>query len=411
MTIDLTAHVRSGDGIWWGQGAAEPFPLVDALLDQLEAIGPVRAFSGLTLNRRFRAHLPRELALTSYGAMGELRAVSGAGRLDVVTGHYSTLPRLFAERRLPGDIGLIQVSPPGPDGLHSLGIGADYAVAAARYSRILIAEVNRQMPVTCGTPRMSPERFAAVVRTDRPLPAVPHRDPDPVDQAIAAHVASLVDDGDTLQLGVGTLPMAITDALAGHADLGIHSGLIGDGVLRLVEKGVVTGNRKEIDAGVVVAGTAMGSAALYSGIAGAPVKFYGAEYTHAPDVLARLGRLVAVNAALEVDLTGQVGAEVAGDRYLGGVGGQADFSGAAARTGARSVIALRSTAGGASTIVAALGGPVTTARADVDVVVTEHGVAWLRGVPLAERPARLAAIAAPDHRDRLLRFAHGARPG
>jgi acyl-CoA hydrolase len=320
-----------------------------------------------------------------------------------VTGHYSTLPRLFAERRLPGDVGLVQVSPAGPDGLHSLGIGADYAAAAVRHSRVLVAEVNQQMPVTRGTPGIPRERFAAIVEADRPIPVAPDRDPDPVDQAIAAHIAALVDDGDTLQLGVGALPKAITDALAGHADLGIHSGMITDGVLRLVEKGVVTGSRKEIDAGIVVTGTALGSAELYTGIADAPVEFRGAEYTHAPGVLARLGRLVAINAALEVDLTGQVGAEVAGSRYLGGIGGQADFSGAAARTGGRSIIALRSTAGGASTIVATLQGPVTTTRADVDVVVTEHGMAWLRGVPLPERPARLAAIAAPEHRDQLLR--------
>lgn len=400
--IDLAPYVHAGDGVWWGQAGAEPLPLVGSLLDQLDTIGPVRAFSGLSLNRRLR-ELPDGLTLTSYGAMGELRAAGRAGRLEVVPGHYSTLPRLFAERRLPGDVGLVQVSPPGPDGLHSLGIGADYAVTAVRHSRVLVAEVNQQMPVTRGTPGIPPEHFVAVVETDRPIPVVPDRDPDPVDKAIAAHVASLIDDGDTLQLGVGSLPRAITDALAGHADLGIHSGMITDGVLRLVEKGVVTGSRKEIDPGIVVTGTAIGSAELYGGITEAPVEFRGAEYTHAPGVLARLGRLVAINAALEVDLTGQVGAEVVGGRYLGGIGGQADFSGAAARTGARSIIALRSTVNGASTIVPALQGPVTTTRADVDVVVTEYGVAWLRGVSLPERPARLAAIAAPEHRDRLMR--------
>jgi acyl-CoA hydrolase len=174
------------------------------------------------------------------------------------------------------------------------------------------------------------------------------------------------------------------------------------GVLRLVVGGVLTGRHKEIDTGVVVTGMAIGSAALYAGLDGMPVQFRPASYTHHPAVLSRLRRLVSINAAVEVDLTGQVGSEAAHGRYLGAVGGQADFSGAAARTGARSIIALRSTARGASTVVPALSGPVTTARADVDVVVTEHGTAWLRGCPIDERAARLVAVAAPEHRDVLL---------
>jgi acyl-CoA hydrolase len=401
--LDLSRHIRAGDGVWWSQAGAEAVPLVDALFDQVADIGPVRAFCGLSFNRRLR-ELPPEIRLTSYGAMGELRAVSRAGRLEVVPAHYSALPRLFAERLLPGDVGLVQVSPPGPDGLCSLGIGVDYAADAVRHSRVLIGEVNHRMPVTTGTEGIPLNRFAAVVETDRPIPEMPIRVPDPVDEAIAARVAELVEDGDTIQMGVGTLPAAIMDGLSGHGDLGFHSGMLTDGVLRLVEKGVLTGRRKEIDTGQVVTGTAIGSADLYARLHEMPVLFRAASYTHSPRVLAQLRRLVSINSAMEVDLTGQVGAEVAKGSYLGGIGGQADFSGAAARTGAHSIIALRATAGGESTIVPVLrGGTVTTARADVDVVVTEHGVAWLRGCPLSERGARLAAIAAPEHREALLR--------
>jgi acyl-CoA hydrolase len=400
--LDLSRHVRAGDGVWWSQAAAEAVPLVDALLDQVGDIGPVRAFCGLTFNRRLR-ELPPQLRLTSYGAMGELRAVSRAGRLDVVPAHYSVLPRLFAERLLPGDVGLVQVSLPGPEGLCSLGIGADYAADAVRHSRVLIGEVNHRMPATTGTPGIPLDRFAALVETDRPIPEMPARAPDLVDEAIAAHVAGLVEDGDTIQMGVGTLPSAIMDGLSGHGDLGFHSGMLTDGVLRLVEKGVITGRHKEIDTGLVVTGTAIGSADLYSRLGEMPAVFRPASYTHSPRVLVQLGRLVSINAAMEVDLTGQVGAEVAKGSYLGGIGGQADFSGAAARTGARSIIALRAISDGESTIVPVLrGGTVTTARADVDVVVTEHGVAWLRGCPLSERGARLAAVAAPEHREALL---------
>ncbi|GAA3237333.1 acetyl-CoA hydrolase/transferase C-terminal domain-containing protein [Pseudonocardia petroleophila] len=395
--IDLRRHVAAGDGVWWGQAAAEATPLVDALHAQVGDIGAVRGFCGIAPHRRDR---PPGLTLVSYGAMGELRRVPG---LEIVPGHYSTLPRLFAQRLLPGDVGLVQVAPPGPDGTCSLGIGVDYAADAARWSRTLIAEINHRMPVTAGTPGIPLDRFAAVVETDRALPEFPDRTPDAVDEAIAAHVADLVRDGDTIQLGVGSLPAAILNGLSGHRDLGVHTGMITDGVLRLVDAGVITGRHKEIDPGVVVTGTALGGADLYARVGGMPVEFRPAGYTHGAAVLARLSRLVSINSALQVDLTGQVNGESVGGRYLGGVGGQADFSGAAARTGARSVIALRSTSGGASTIVPLLDhGTVTTARADVDTVVTEHGVAHLRGRPLHERPAHLAAIAAPEHRDTLL---------
>ncbi|MEU7815409.1 acetyl-CoA hydrolase/transferase C-terminal domain-containing protein [Pseudonocardia sp. NPDC049154] len=397
--IDLRQHIHAGDGVWWSQAGAEATPLVDALLDQVAAIGPVRAFSGLTFNRRLR-EVPEQLTLVSYGAMGELRR---ARALQVVPAHYSLLPGLFAERALPGDVGLVQVSPPGRDGVCSLGIGVDYAADAVRHSRVLIAEVNTRMPATVGTPGIPLERFAATIETDRPVPPAPDRAPDAVDEAIAARVAELVEDGDTVQVGVGALPTAIMDGLSGHRDLGFHSGMLTDGVLRLVEKGVLTGRRKEIDEGLLVTGTAIGSGELYARLGELPVVFRPASYTHNPAVLARLRRLVAINSAIEVDLSGQVGSEVVGGRYLGGIGGQADFSGAAARTGARSIIALRSTVSGASTIVPALGGPVSTARADVDVVVTEHGTAWLRGCPLDERGARLVAVAAPEHREDLER--------
>lgn len=386
--IDLRRYIAPGAGIWWGQAAAEATPLVDALLDQNVDIG--RAFCGLSWHAR-------DLRLVSYGALGELRTSTN---LEVVPAHYSVLPRLFAEGLLPHDVGLVQVSPPGPDGRCSLGIGTDYTADAVAHTPVLIAEINHRMPVTRGTPGIPVERFAAVVETDRALPGAPDRAPDDTDAAIAAHVATLVADGDTVQIGVGALPAAILDGLTGHTDLGFHSGMLTDGVLDLIDKGVITGAHKEIDRGVAVTGQAMGSADLYGRLDGMPVEFRPASYTHDPAVLSRLRRLVSINSAIEVDLTGQVNAEVAGGRYLGGVGGQADFTGAAARTGARSLIVVR-----ASGIVARLQGPVTTARADVDIVVTEFGAAELRGCPLPERVWRLAAIAAPEHREPLLRAA------
>lgn len=401
--IDLRPHVSAGAGIWWSQTSAEPTPLVHALLDQVADIGPVRAFVGLTWDRRLTEQLPPEMTVLSYGGLGELRALSKQGRLEVVPCHYAALPRLFAEGRLPSDVGLVQVSPPDADGMCSLGIGVDYVADAVAHTPVLIGEINRRMPPTRGSARIPLSRFAAMTETDRPLLEAPERAADAADLAIARRVAGLVEDGDTVQIGVGSLPSAVLDALSDHRDLGLHSGMASDAVVRLADRGVLTGARKEIDTGVMVTGAALGTAdGLYDRLGDLPIEFRPASYTHTPAVLAQLRSLVSINSAIEVDLTGQVGAELAGRTYVGAVGGQVDFSRAASLTGARSIIALRSANRDVSSIKVALDfGAVTTARADVDFVVTEHGVADLRGAPLEARARKLVAIAAPEHRDEL----------
>jgi acyl-CoA hydrolase len=199
----------------------------------------------------------------------------------------------------------------------------------------------------------------------------------------------------------------VFDSLSDHRNLGVHTGMVTDGILDLIDKGVVTGSRKQVDAGVSIAGTALGSSKLYGRVPDVPIQFCPTSYTHAPHVLAQLSTLVAVNFAIEVDLTGQVGAEMSRGTYLGAVGGQVDFARAASLTGKRSIVALRSTMRGRSSIKFELDeGVVSTARADVDCVVTEHGVAHLRGQPLVERVKRLIAIAAPEFRDELARAAN-----
>jgi acyl-CoA hydrolase len=406
--IDLSRYISAGDGVWWGQAGAEPEPLVNALLEQAESIGPLRAFCGLTWNDRLSGDLPESvpdgLTVLSYGGLGDLRLLSRHGLLDVVPCHYSALPRMFARRLLPSDVGLVQVSPPDRNGEVTLGIGVEYVADALPYARTLIAEINHKMPRTTGSAPIPLSAFAATVETDRPLREAPSREPDAVERAIAEHVAALVDDGDTIQIGVGALPNAVLGALARHRDLGVHTGIITDGVVDLVEKGVVTGARKEIDPGLVVTGAALGSSRLYDGLGTFPVEFRPASYTHAPAVLSRLRSLVSINSAIEVDLLGQVGAEMRRGVHIGAVGGQVDFSRAASLTGARSIIALRSEVGGESTINARLrGGVVTTARVDVDVVVTEHGAALLTGCTVEERARRLIGVAAPQHRETLER--------
>jgi acyl-CoA hydrolase len=402
--IDLRRYISPGSGVWWGQGSADPTPLVNQLLDQAEEIGPLRAFTGLTWNERLSGDLPSGLTMLSYGGLGELRQLSRNGLLDVIPCHYSSLPRMFARGQLPSDVGLLQVSPPDEDGMVSLGVGVEYVADAVPHTPVLIAEINQRMPATRGTPRLPMSAFVATIETDRPLAEAPSRQPDQIERAIAANVAELIEDGDTIQIGVGSLPAAVLAALSGHRDLGVHSGMVTDGVVDLVDKGVVTGARKEIDRGIVVTGAALGTSRMYDRLEEFPIEFRPASYTHSPQVLARLGSLVSINAALEVDLYGQVGAELRGGVHVGALGGQVDFSRAASLTGARSIIALRSEVGSESTINPNLhDGVVTTPRVDVDAVVTEHGMALLTGCTVTERARRLIDVAAPDHRERLMR--------
>jgi acyl-CoA hydrolase len=399
-TLNLARFIKAGDGIWWSQTSAEPTPLITALLDQIDRIGPVRAFVGMTSNTRLTTELPENLRVVSYGALGDLRALSKAGRLEVIPCNYSALPRMFAEGDLPRDVGLVQVSPPDADGMCSLGVGVDYIADAILHTRILIAEVNAQMPPTVGSTKIPLTRFAATIETDRPLLEFIAPAAGRTESAIAAHIAGLIEDGDTLQLGVGALPSAVLAGLTERSDLGIHSGMISDGIVDLIDRGVITGSRKEIDRGIVVTGAALGSRALYERLRELSIQFRPASYTHSPETLSQLRRLVSINSAIEVDLTGQVNAERRHGTYIGAVGGQSDFSRAASLTGRRSIIALRSRSGTHSTIVPSIR-TVTTSRTDVDVVVTEHGIAELRGQDFRERARRLAAIAAPEFREEL----------
>ncbi len=276
-----------------------------------------------------------------------------------------------------------QVGPADVDGIHSLGLLCDYLPAAIEVARCVIAEVNPRVPRTSGDTAVPASRLAATVPDDRPLIAVDRRAPLPEDEAIAAHVAGVIPDGATIQIGVGGTPEAVLARLTDRRDLGIHSGLMSDALVDLIEAGAVTNARKEIDPGVSVAGSLLGSDRLYAWADGNPsLVMRSLDHTHALGNLLALRSLHAINSAIEVDLTGQIGAEVAAGRYVGAIGGQGGFARAAAMAPAgRSIVALPSTArnGTISRIVARLGGPVTTPRADADLVVTEHGVADLRG--------------------------------
>jgi acyl-CoA hydrolase len=405
--VDLTRHLRPGDTVLVAQGTAEPRSLVEALIDQRHALAPLRVVVGASFNGLFRPEHADALRFTGFGAVGRTGELSRAGVLDVLPVHLGSIPSLLTSGRLPIDAVLLQLSAPDITGVHSLGLGSDFLLAAAGCARVVLAEVNPRVPFTHGDTTVPADRLAEVIHDERPLTTVERRPPLPEDRAIAAHIAALIPDGATIQLGVGGTPDAVLAALGDKNDLGVHSGVISDAVVDLIEAGVITNRRKEIDAGVTVTGLLWGTDRLYRWAHDNPtLAMRAVTYTHAPQVLSAFGPFFAVNSATEVDLTGQINGEVADGRYVGTVGGQGAFARAGLQSpSGRSIVALPSTArdGTRSRIVAELSaGVTTTARADADLVVTEHGVADLRGATLRERAARLIAIADPRHRDRLL---------
>ena len=272
----------------------------------------------------------------------------------------------------------------------------------------MLGEVNPAVPWTHGSVHLTAGDFALLVDAQHPPIDMPRAAPSVIDQAIAGHIAGWVQDGATLQVGIGKLPEAVLSLLHGHRDLGLHSGAIGDGIAALAEAGVLTNARKCIDTGVGIAGILMGGERLRRWAHLNPrLALRGTEYTHHPEVLASLNQLVAINSAIEVDLTGQVNAEVAGGVYVGAVGGAVDFLRGAARSpGGLPIVALPATAKGATRIVARLSGPVSTPRCDAGLIITENGVADLRGQALSRRVQRMIDIAAPEHREQLERQAH-----
>ncbi|MEJ8836341.1 acetyl-CoA hydrolase/transferase family protein [Ramlibacter sp. AN1133] len=407
--------VRPGDTVVWGQAASEPFALTAALMAQRHEIGRFAAFIGVSWSDAVQPAFADAVRFLSYCGGGRNRALVQAGALDILPCHYSELGTLMRRGQLPVDVVLVQVAPADEQGRFSLSLAGDYVVPALAQARVVVAEINAQAPRTHGPHFLTAAQVHFGVHTDRPPLAPPPAKGHPAEAAVARNVAALVEDGMTIQTGIGSLPDAIALQLTDRRDLGFHSGSMGDGVAALIRAGVITNARKTIDAGVSVAGCLMGSSSLNTLADCNPaLQVRSVDYTHAPQVLASIDRLVTINAAIEVDLTGQVNAEVAGGVYVGAVGGAVDFvRGARASRGGMPIIALPSRTGGkseTSRIVARLHGPVSTARGDAVVVVTEHGVADLRGLTLAQRVQEMLAIAHPEERERLAREAHSTLP-
>ena len=403
------ASIASGQRVYIHPGAAEPETLVRALIARAPGLRDVEVIHLLTLGEAgyVRPGMEPHFRHNAMFVGGNVREAVNTGRADYMPIFLSEIPALFTSGAMSLDACLLQVSPPDEHGFCSFGVGVDTTKAAASVARRVIAEVNTEMPRTLGDSFIHVRKFDAIIEVSRPILELPRHESTDLQRAIARHVAGLVEDGATLQMGIGGIPDAVLEALAGHKDLGVHTEMFSDGVVDLIEAGVINGERKTLHRGKVVAAFLMGSERLYRFVHNNPIiELHPNEYTNDPFVVAANDRMVAINSALQIDLTGQVCADSIGPSIYSGFGGQVDFIRGAARSkGGRPIIALPSTAkeGSLSRIVPTLdpGSGVVTTRGDVHDVVTEYGVAQLHGRTLRQRAEALIAIAHPLFRERL----------
>jgi acyl-CoA hydrolase/GNAT superfamily N-acetyltransferase len=406
---DALSLIRRGDRIFIGAGCGEPQALVRGLAAMGDRLADSEVYHLLTLGTApyTAPRFSDTFRHNSFFIGADVRGDVAEGRADYTPVFLSEVPQLFTSRRLPIDVALIQVSPPDLHGNCSYGVAVDVTKPAAESARLRIAQVNRAMPRTLGDSFIHIDRLDAIVELDEPILHPPPPEPDETAREIGRQVAKLVEDGSCLQIGIGSVPSAVLQSLSSRSDLGLHTEMFTDAVLPLVREGVINNARKTLHRGKILASFCMGSDELYEFVDDNPqCEFRTSDYTNDPSVIARNDRMVAINAALEVDLTGQVCSDSLGYLFYSGIGGQADFIRGAARSrGGKPVICLHSTTNeGKSRIVGHLseGAGVATTRGDVHYVVTEYGIASLQGRSIRERATALIGIAHPDVRAELL---------
>lgn len=414
---EAVSHIQSGDHLFVHGAAAVPSVLLDALVARAAELRDVTMTHlhiegpGPHLAPEMAPHFRHRALFIGRNAR---RAIT-EGRAEYVPVFLSDIPHLIQRGSIRVDIALLNVTPPDRHGYCSLGTSVDVAQAARRAARLVIAQCNAAMPRTLGDAFVHESEIDYGVTVDVPPASVPLPAIGPVEQRIGERIAALVPDGATLQMGIGAIPAAVALSLTAHRDLGIHTEMFTDVVVDLIERGVVTGARKEVNRGKVVTAFLVGTQRLYDFVNDNPlVEMRPADYTNDSAVIRRFRRMIAINSAVEVDLTGQVCADSIGHELISGVGGQMDFiRGAALAEKGRAIIALPSTAGRDrfSRIVATLrpGAGVVTTRAHVETVVTEHGVADLVGRSIPERARALIGLAAPPFREGLEREARQLR--
>jgi 4-hydroxybutyrate CoA-transferase len=407
---DALSVINSGDRVYIHGAAATPTPLIDALVERTE----------LENVRLYHLHLEGEVKFLRPEHEGRFFSISmftgpaarvpvAEGRADFMPIFLKDIPGLFRSRTVPLDVALIQVSPPDHNGICTLGTSVDATLAASDAALVVIAEINEQMPRTHGHAQIPFSRITAFIATDRPLPGHPPTDPSPEEALIGEHIAALVEDGATLQMGIGAIPNAVLARLGNKFDLGVHTEMFSDGLIPLVENGVITNRHKKIHPGRIVTSFVNGSRRLYDFVDdNLCVEFHPCDRTNDTALIRKNDKVTAINSALEIDLTGQVCADSIGHRIYSGIGGQMDFiHGAALSKGGKPILALPSTAakGTVSRIAPALkvGAGVVTSRGHVHWVVTEYGAVNLHGKSLRERAEALISIAHPDFRAELRR--------
>jgi acetyl-CoA hydrolase len=406
---EAASLIRSHSRIYLGGGAGVPLVLEMALVDRASDLQGVEVMSVLTfsggeyLDRRLQKSFRHRALFLGQNA----REAVKEGRADYTPIFLSEIPALFRGGQFPIDVAMVQISPPDEHGFCSFGIEVGVTKPAAESARLIIAEINSQMPRVLGDSFIHLSRIDHIVRVDYPLPEAPQGGYSDAHVKIAEFIAEQIPDGATLQLGIGSIPDAVLLQLEGKRDLGIHSELFSDGVVDLVEKGVITNEKKTLHRGKIIAGFLFGSKKLYDFVNNnAMIELHPTDYVNDPYVIAQNENMIAINSAIEIDLSGQVCADSMGTQFFSGIGGQVDFVRGAKRSkGGKAIIAFPSTAkkGTVSRIVANLtpGAGVVTSRGDVHIIVTEYGVANLHGKSVRERARLLIDIAHPDFREEL----------
>ena len=404
--------VQSGMRVYIQPGCAEPETLVDALIQRAPHVQDVEIVHMMTMGRA--PYVAPEMAgHFRHNAVfigGNVREAINEGRADYTPVYLSEIEELFESGAMPLDVALIEVSPPDSHGFCSFGVGVDTTLTAARLARYVVAQVNDQMPRTYGDSFIHVSKIDAIVESSRPLCAMKRAEITDMQAAIARNVAGLIDDGAVLQTGIGGIPDAVLPLLMDRKDLGVHSELVSDGVIPLIDAGVITGARKNFKPRKIILGFALGTKNLFDYVDNNPIfEFHPTAYTNDPALIARNDHMVAINSALQVDITGQVCSDSIGTYFYSGIGGQVDFLRGASRSkGGKAIIALSSTAKNGTisriTPMLAPGAGVVTSRGLIRYVVTEYGVAYLHGKSIRERAQALIEIAHPKFRDELYEY-------
>lgn len=403
--------INSGDNVYIQSHAAAPESLIDAMVNRSNELQNVSIMHIMTLGKAAYTQNKYSNSFKTHSLFigANTRQAINDGRADYIPIFLSEIPILFSSKQVPVDVCLIQVSPPDSHGYCSYGVSVDCTIAARKAARIVIAEVNKQMPRTLGRSFVHCSKLDYIVETDRPLEELKTSTPSLVEKAIGRNVASLVEDGATIQLGIGSIPNAVLSYLTEKKDLGVHSEMLSDGIIDLIEQGVVTNDLKTVLPGKAAVSFVLGTKRLYDFVDNNPLlEFQTVDFINDPFIISQNHKMTSINSALEIDLSGQVCSDSVGSHLYSGFGGQVDFVRGSSRSrNGKAIIALPSTAKGGtvSRIAASLapGSGVVTTRADVHFVVTEYGIAQLFGKTLSERKQALLEIAHPKFREELER--------